>query len=179
MSPREYAKSRGISRTAVMKYIHSGVLNISVWKNKQGHYRILPGAADEERRDSRHPSYGHAAANGKKSNGSNDHRVDPSDRGSLAELKRRKEMINIQKGVIELKKLQGTLVDRADVNKLLFEFGKMIRERLLAIPDRVVDDLLASDTRAEAHRFLYAALEDELRALSNMEFIDSKIKEDG
>lgn len=65
-------------------------------------------------------------------------------------LEKRKELINANK-----------------VYKALFDFTSQASSTILAVPDRIIDNLLACDSRADAYNLLNAALVDALNKLSN------------
>jgi DNA-binding transcriptional MocR family regulator len=59
---------------------------------------------------------------------------------------------------LELKERTGALTSREEVYRELFAIGKELRVALVAIPDRVIDDLMASANRNEAHGILLRAI---------------------
>lgn len=88
---------------------------------------------------------------------------------STQKINHARAAIKLQMDSMELQKKKGQLVEKDKVNKELFEAGKEIRETLLTIPDRIVDDMLAADNRNEAHTLLYKEIEMSLEKLSRME----------
>lgn len=68
---------------------------------------------------------------------------------------------------IELMQKRGILVNKEKVYKNLFDFGKTMREKFLAIPDRYIDDIFSSTDRNEAHTKLYTAINECLEYLSS------------
>lgn len=87
---------------------------------------------------------------------------------SVAKLKQISEKLKIAKAQIELKELQGTLVPKKEVYDAFFTFGQEMRQTLLAIPDRIIDELLATPERALAHNILTDAIVKALESLSEM-----------
>ena len=73
---------------------------------------------------------------------------------SSAQVKLLIDEIKLQKEAIGLRKLKGELVDVQDVRKALYEIAKDLRIELLNIPDRIIDDVMAADTRNQAHTLL-------------------------
>ena len=68
----------------------------------------------------------------------------------------------------ELQKLEGELVDKRLVYQNLFEFASNIRDGMLNIPERVIDNILAADTRSECVVLLTEEIEDVLKSLSEV-----------
>lgn len=87
---------------------------------------------------------------------------------SLAEIKRQAAEVKLHISAIILKEKKGQLVDKDKVYKALFAVGHEVRATFQAIPDRVIDDILASKTRNEAHNLLYNAIADALESLSEI-----------
>jgi len=88
---------------------------------------------------------------------------------SFNEAKRKEMIIRAATREVELKQLMGKLVDKDNVYRELFNAGKELRVAIMAIPDRVIDDLLACLTRNEAHALLYKELSHTLEMLSDIE----------
>jgi hypothetical protein len=70
---------------------------------------------------------------------------------------------------IELQKKLGSLVSLAEVKKALYVFGAEIRDALLSLPERVVDDVLSSDNRTDAINILHMAINKALVSLSDID----------
>lgn len=60
---------------------------------------------------------------------------------------------------LQAKQMAGELVRKEDVYRDLFAKGQALKEELLAVPDRVTDDVLAAETRTQAHKLIYEAIE--------------------
>lgn len=73
---------------------------------------------------------------------------------------------------LEFKKLEGELVNANKVYTILSEFGNIKRNNLLAIPDRITDDLMALTDRNEFYKLLYDSIANELETLSELKAID-------
>lgn len=85
--------------------------------------------------------------------------------------------VKAKKEKIELDRLMGSLVERAEIDRALFGAGQEIREAFLGIPDRVIDSILASGTRAEAHNLLMEAIAQTLERLANpADLVNTKLK---
>jgi hypothetical protein len=87
---------------------------------------------------------------------------------SLAEIKRQAAEVKLHISAIELKEKKGQLVDKDKVYKALFAAGQEVRTAFQAVPDRVIDDILAAKTRNEAHSVLFNAIADTLETLSEI-----------
>lgn len=89
---------------------------------------------------------------------------------STAKINQQRSTVKLQHEALKLKKEMGLLIEKDKVNKALFEAGKEIRESLLIIADRVIDEIRACDSRHEAHEILYKEIERSLEKLSRMDF---------
>lgn len=74
--------------------------------------------------------------------------------------------LDLQLKAIETQRKLGKLVDKETVYKELFEFGKVLREALTAIPDRIIDDILAAPDRASSHSILDQAIRTTLETIT-------------
>lgn len=74
-----------------------------------------------------------------------------------------------QMSKLKYEQASGLLVSKADVSRALFEFGREIRNKLTAIPPRVVDYVRAADTRHEAEKLIADAIHEVLQDISNIE----------
>lgn len=86
--------------------------------------------------------------------------------GSLAQAKRLQALLKVQQMKLELQKLQGSLIDKAATQRALHAAGEELKTAILTIPDRVIDDLMAQNTRADAYTLLHDVLADTLRAVA-------------
>lgn len=83
----------------------------------------------------------------------------------IAEAERKGTIIKAQRELLKLKTESGELVNKAAVDKELFELGKEVRLALQAIPDRITDQLIATD-RLSALKLLRESINDVLEKLS-------------
>ncbi len=90
---------------------------------------------------------------------------------TLASARKAQEVYKAKIAEVDYKKRIGELVVKADVYKALFAFGQELRTQFQAIPDRVVDNMLAASNRNEAHNILYEAI---TVVLENLSDIDSR-----
>lgn len=72
----------------------------------------------------------------------------------------------------EFNEKEGKLVRRDIVFSQLFDFATIKRDRLLAIPDRITDDLMSLTDRNEFYKLLYDSIANELETLSELKEID-------
>jgi len=88
---------------------------------------------------------------------------------SFNEARRRKIVAEATKTQIEVLQLQGILVEKKVVYKQLFEAAQILRDDILAIPDRISADILAADGNInEIRRLLTEALAEPLESLSEL-----------
>ena len=86
---------------------------------------------------------------------------------TLVQAQRARAVYEAKMKELEYKRMLGTLVDQAKVYRNLFTFGQEIRSALQALPDRIIDDILAASSRNAAHALLYNATSDILERLSH------------
>jgi hypothetical protein len=70
---------------------------------------------------------------------------------------------------LNLEEKRGNLVPKAEVTKNLYEFGAVIKNQILSVPDRVIDSVYSAADRGEAHRILTFELTDALTRLSDID----------
>lgn len=71
---------------------------------------------------------------------------------------------------LELQEKEGSLVQKSVIYDQLFAFGQELRNALLAIPDRITDQVIAEcDNRTKVHTTIYDAIANELQKLSDMQ----------
>lgn len=185
ISIREYAKRIGVDEKAIRNAIVAG-------KIKKGYdvtvKKIIPSAADKE--------YGNVVVkkpskiieksvqknpkkkSGEKSQQKETEKEDPliaKDNDSYAEALRKSTIIKANTDALKLREREGQLVEKQKVFKSLFAFGKEMRLKFQSIPDRVIDEVLASPGRNEAHILLSNAISDVLDELTNTKEINIKL----
>lgn len=88
---------------------------------------------------------------------------------SLATATRAEKIFKAQKAFLEVERLKGTLVERDEVYRQLYQASTEIRSALMSIPDRITDELIANmDDRNSVYRLLTDTLNNELTRLSDM-----------
>lgn len=154
LSVTAFANEIGISHTAVYKAIKTGRIVGGVRYDENGKAYIIPEIAKTEL-------------------GRNQDGLAPSEEvGDLLtesqKAKQQQEIFKAEKLRLDVEEKQGKLIDKQQAYRALFAMGVEIRTALLGVPDRVVDDMMASTTRHEAHKILYDALESELLRLASI-----------
>ena len=87
---------------------------------------------------------------------------------TISEARRRNEIYKAEISRVTTLKTIGLYVEKEKVYHELFRFGVQIRNALQAIPDRHIDNILASDSRALAHQILLNAIHEVLGKLSDL-----------
>lgn len=174
ISVREFARRVGCSDVAVHKAIKSQKIVKGFVYGKDGKGKIDPEVAAQEWGKNFDPNYtsnpklrqtiGEAAGSSIPEDS-----VATRSGSSIADAKRAQAILKAKLLDIELKEKQGKLVDKALVYQSLFAAGQEVRAAILAVPDRIIDTLMACDTRNEAHTMLLGALIDALETVSDME----------
>jgi hypothetical protein len=87
------------------------------------------------------------------------------------EANRQKAILTAELLKIELAEKKGTLVNKAHVYKSLYEMGQVIRDSMLAIPDRIIDNLLSvgNESRNDAHALLQKEINETLQRVASTE----------
>ena len=91
----------------------------------------------------------------------------PVDTSTLMAAKKAQAVYIAKIKELEYKKMAGSLVEKDKVYRSLFAFGQEVRNAFQALPDRIVDDIRASQSRNEAHRILYDSIAEVLEKLSS------------
>lgn len=172
ISITEFGRRKGVSHTAVANAIASGRLVKSVVVLKNGRRGVMPTLADKEWVENTDTTHWRSrySVNG----GSNAEEVDPeqtkaSSSAGLNAAKKAKAIYDAKLAELEYKKKSGVLVEKKKVYESLFDFGKELRNELLALPDRVIDDILAAPSRNESLTVLYDGLAKVLEQLTKLE----------
>lgn len=175
VSIREYARSKGVSDTAVRKAIKSGKIKGGYDEQSK---KIIAEIADREWGDtiiqpSQTGSQTSAAPKEERTKETNESGQVLTGDGifldkdeTYAEALRKDLIIKANLNALKLRMKEGEVVEKSKVYKELFSFGKQIRLRFQSIPDRVIDDVLAAPGRNEAHMILFNAISDVLEELT-------------
>ena len=135
ISPAEYSRQRGVTRMAVSKAMRDGRISYEVVDGKK---MIDPEKADSEweqnseRDRSKGAVSGSSSSNGKEGRTYQDYRT-------------MNEAIKAKLNKLELDIKEGKYILRDDVEKAIFENRRMVRDKLLEIPNRVSSEFAAID----------------------------------
>jgi hypothetical protein len=198
ISIKEYARRKGCSDMAVHKAIKADKI-IAGLVVRDGRRYINPEVADVEWKTNFDPSYapnkklaaslGEVPVNpkppvnprveaGAKRGAKEQTPVEglPEGGPSIAKAKLKSEILKAAKLELEYKEKVGSLIEKSKVYRALYEIGQEMRAAFQALPDRVVDDMLAAPSRNHAHQVLFNAIADELEKLSSAEKRLQKVK---
>ncbi len=93
----------------------------------------------------------------------------PEDQMSLNDAQRRERAAKARLAELELAEKEGSLVEKATIDAELFAAAQEIRNALLVIPDRIIDQVIAeAANRNKAHGIIYNAIADELEKLADI-----------
>ena len=179
LSQRAYADHRGVSHTAVKRAIDSGRLAKSLVLMKNGTKKINKALADKEWVENTNPDHWSAkySTNGGRNNAQPDPKADEKNPSlTLNHAKRAKAVFDAKLAELEYRKKAGELVEKKKVYETLYGYGKELRNELLAVPDRVIDEVLAAPNRNESLKLLYEELAKTLAKLT--EFNDRELVTD-
>lgn len=159
-----YGRQKGVSHTAVNRAIEAGRIVKGVVRLANGTKRINPKIADKEWIENTNPD--HWRTKYSTQGGRNATEVDPEaskaeGNASLNAAKRAKAILDAKMAELDYRKKAGELVEKKKVYETLYTWGKELRNELLQVPDRVIDEVLGAPGRNEALTRLY----DELAAV--------------
>lgn len=86
---------------------------------------------------------------------------------TIAEANKQKLIYQAKLGRLKYEKEKGVLVEKEAVYRDLFRKGKELREAMLAIPDRVIDEIRSKSSRQAAHKCLTDAIHEALTRMSS------------
>lgn len=169
LSIRAYAKRIGVSHASIQKAIKAGKISKGYDSETK---TINPDIADQE--------YGFQTEIKKigeklKENISQQQldaysgvdvvEIQISHQDTAPEALRKQIIIKAQLDLLKLKTESGQLVNKEEVYKEIYAYGKEIRMSLQAIPDRIIDQLLTMD-RNDAHKLLTESINESLIKLT-------------
>ena len=170
MSMRAYARKCGVALSAVQKAIKTGKISKGFDPETK---TINPDIADQE--------YGFEVEikkiNEKLKVNISQKQLDSysgvevmdiqiSHNDTAPEAQRKQIIIKAQLDLLKLKTESGQLVNKEEVYKEIYAYGKEIRMSLQAIPDRIIDQLITMD-RNDAHKLLTESINESLIKLTN------------
>lgn len=181
LSFRAYAKRRGVSHTAVARAVAEGRLTAGT-DATTGRRWIDPQVADSEweKTTDEGKAKGGKAYRAKRQSGNletekvetkkwvstppqvstpppagePDQAVDPNDPRSYAASNARHKFFQARLTELEFRRRDGELVDGAEVAKGAFEAARIVREAILAIPDRLAAELASESDTNRVHATL-------------------------
>ena len=142
----ELGKRLGITKQAVGDLKSHGKI---VMRTRQGKQLVAYNATLAKLEDTLHPSYSRKAL--KAVNGGDEPEEEPAEHISLGEAQRRKAVAAAALAELELAEKMGSLVDRAAVEKRVFEMARQTRDALLNFPTRYAA-VMAADLGVDAGR---------------------------
>lgn len=197
VSIREYARLRGVGDKTIAYHIKKGRFDGCIDYSNKARPKINVALADQMAMKFIDPSYVHQtsllksatqAVNGGAGNNraqtppqnTRDEDIDDlppmapvgTTGRSMAQIKILDAELALQHKAMKFAKEKGTLVDKKQVYDALFEFGREIRSELEAMPDRIIDDLRAAQSRNEAHEILSNAVSTILNNLAGIQSRD-------
>ena len=161
ISVRACAKKLGLkSHNSIIEAMDSGVIIEGVYVHpKNKHRKILYDTALKEWNT--HHNIDDTQSEEKRGGGK-------STASTLNSVRLKSAQVKLAMDALKLKKQQGVLVEKEAVYKELFEFGRLFRDSILVIPDRIVDEIQAAKTRNEIHSILTDALNGALSSLADI-----------
>lgn len=157
ISQAEYARSRNVSKQAIGKLIKQGKITLIDGK-------IDPAFADLKLRENVNPARSKTAAGMK----GGEAVPAQNDSGRFFKARADREEAGAARELLELRKLQGELVERESVERALFEASRMLRDQVLNVPKRVAGDLSGMTNAGEIELKLTAELRRALEEFSKM-----------
>lgn len=174
ISIREFARRKGVSDTAVHKHIKNGNIVQAITQLANGRPALFADVAETEwtnaaagthaesyqgsKRSNRVKVYDTPPQNARFVSDSTQRDQRPADAATLAAAKKAKAVYDAKLVELEYKRKAGDLLEKRKVYETLFSWGQVLRNELLALPDRVIDDVLAQPSRNESLTVLYDAI---------------------
>lgn len=175
LSPRRFGLALGVTRQAVQEALRTGRITAkSATKDDRGHWSINleVGRAEWEawtdpsmRRETKPRGRESAAVHVTPSLFEAEDRERKTQQVSHARASAERVAIDAELKRWELEQLRGNLVDRREAQREAFRIGRLVRDRLQAIPDRIAASLAALDKPAAVHERLAAEIAQALEAL--------------
>ncbi len=163
ISIREYARRIGTSETAIRKAINAGKITKGFDKATK---KIIPHHADIEYGRLKNEKVEVPSSEG---NGSDKLKLEKN--SPYAEIRKAKELLQVNLLNLELQEKQGKFVSKEKVISVLMAFGQEIRKAFEHIPERTVDNIRSAETRNAALRVLADEIQITLQRLSEIEHL--------
>lgn len=179
LSQRAFGLAIGVSRQAVQKAIRSGRLRGSLREDERTGRTLIEltlGRSEWEawtdpskRNDS---TKGGRPTEAERTTGSLFGGAEElharSVRTTLATTRTEQVALDVELRRLELERLRGNLVDKGEVQREAFRLGRLVRDRLQAIPDRIAATLAALDKPAQVHELLHVEISKALETLEGV-----------
>lgn len=168
ISIREYARRIGTSETAIRKAITAGKISRGYNADTK---KIIPIHADAE--------YGrlkNQKVEVSTSGVGNADKLKLEKNSPYAEIRKAKELLQVNLLNLELLEKQGKLVSKEKVYSVLTAFGQEIRKAMEHVPERVVDAIRSAETRNAALKILSEEILQSLERLSNADSLSFDLR---
>lgn len=181
LSPANFGKTLDppVSRQAVQKAIAAGRLKGSLTQTDRGWWRIDPelGATEwAEWTDHAKAEAGKGKAGGRPPGAPRTGELfpTPEERAAAvaakvthAEASTDRIQVDAELKRLDLEERRGRLVDRHQTQREAFQIARVVRDRILQIPDRIAAELAAAKEPSDVHRRLLEELLASLEALAD------------
>lgn len=171
ISIREFSRRMGCSDTAVHKAIKSGKIVKGLIHDQRGRPRIIFEVAQAEWQTTFSTS---RVQNPKLAENVLGETASPVPQPaaeqavqSKAKAQQVEAFFKAKLRQLEYEEKVNKLVDKDKVYQKLFAIGQELRKAIMAVPDRVIDNVLASQSRQQAHTLLYEELAKTLEHLTD------------
>lgn len=159
---------RGTSHVAVLKAIESGRLTEPAVRKVDGRWHIDPTLADQQWAGNTDHRAGFTPPPAPLPSGIETRQPHPAGSGpSLAEAKRARAVWQAERERIELQQLKGELISTAEVKAEAFNVARVVRDNMLAIPDRVIPTLANMKDLRAMHQYLTEEIRTAIRSISD------------
>lgn len=162
----EFARRMGLTHPAVAKAVNSGRLVESITYTPAGKVRIDPKIAAEEWEKNTDHALARNVKNGKGLRTAANPAVSEN-RAKLNEAKTEREQIAAQQARLKFERESGRLVDIDKVREDAFSMARQVRDRMMAIPDRIAAQAAAMKKRDEVHALIMGEIRRALEGLAN------------
>lgn len=174
MSFAQYAKHRGVSKTAVSQAVKQGRITVKVDPRTAERYLESQRADVEWEKNSDQSKNVNGGANGKRppKKPAKGARVEEGDRNgipSLYDSRAIKEAYLARKAKVEYERLIGKLVPIDEVQAQAMEAGIALKSTIVSIPDRLAPMLAAETDPDVVHAMLLDELTKALEELARLE----------
>lgn len=150
---RAYARHRGVSHVAVLKAIRTGRISLT----KSGKINVAKADADW---DANTAPYSRS----RKPETDSDR---PDSRAAYAVSRAVREQFEAKLAKLEFEERSGKLIDRMLVESTWFEKGRLIRDGILNIPDRLSQLLASINEPRKIHQLLDSELRKALNSVAD------------